>query len=170
MKWLTVGKNPARMAKRVPRQAPSGARGGEADMSLLVGAYERQLDDKGRVALPSRFRGLLGDECYLAKGKGKCISVVPASIFEAEAEVMRAREAAGEVSTNRLRAVAGSAQQVTVDKQGRVNIDEALRSFAGLAPNASVTVAGSFDRLEIWAPERYAVVESAGSEDMAGEE
>ncbi len=158
------------MARTSAEAGASGARGGEADMSLLVGAYERQLDDKGRVSLPSRFRALLGEECYLAKGKGKCIAVVPAAIFEAEAEVMRAREVAGEVSMNHLRAVAGSAQQVTVDKQGRVNIDEALRSFAGLTANASVTVAGSFDRLEIWTPERYAMVDSAGSDGMAGEE
>lgn len=136
---------------------------------LFVGAWERQLDDKGRVALPSRFRGGLGEQCYLAKGRGMCVSVVPSATFEAEAEEMRQRVASGEVPLNQLRALAGSAQLVTIDKQGRVNIDEALRTFAGLAPESPVTVAGAFDRLEIWTPDRFAHVDREGSGEMAGD-
>lgn len=123
---------------------------------LFVGAYERQLDDKGRLALPSRFRSGLGEHCYVAKGPGMCLTVVPAAVFEAEAEAMRARVAAKEVPLNHLRALAGSAQQVTIDKQGRINVDEQLRTYAELRTEAAVTVAGAFDRLEIWTPDRYA--------------
>ena len=137
---------------------------------LFVGAYERQLDDKGRVALPSRFRSGLGEHCYLAKGTGKCLTVVPADVFEAEAEQMRARVAAGEVPMNHLRALAGSAQMVAIDKQGRVNVEEHLRTYAGLVTEAPVTVAGAFDRLEIWTPDRYARVDADASNEMAGDE
>lgn len=137
---------------------------------LFVGAFERQLDDKGRVALPSRFRVGLGESCYLAKGKNKCVTVVPAAVFEAEADAMRARVAAGELPLNQLRALAGSAQLVAIDKQGRVNIDEALRDFAGLVPESPVKVAGAFDRLEIWTPDRFALVEAAGDDELGDDE
>ena len=97
---------------------------------LFVGAFERQLDDKGRLALPATFRNRLGEHCYLAKGQDKCVTVVPSATFEEEAEVMAARVRLGDVSRNQLRALASSAILVTLDKQGRVNVDEQLREHA----------------------------------------
>ena len=46
---------------------------------MFVGAFERQLDDKGRLALPAAFRVRLGEHCYLAKGPDKSVTVVPAA-------------------------------------------------------------------------------------------
>lgn len=135
---------------------------------LFVGAFERQLDDKGRLALPATFRDHLGGHCYLAKGQDKCVTVVPASTFEAEAAAMAARVQVGEVSRNQLRALASSAILVSFDKQGRVIIDEQLRTYADLALGEAVTVAGGFDRLEIWRPERFALVNDDGTGDLAG--
>lgn len=136
---------------------------------LFVGAYERQLDDKGRLALPSRFRGDLGEHCYLAKGDNKCVSVVPAAVFEAEAEAIRSRVVAGELPMSHLRALAGSAQVVSIDKQGRINVDEQLLQYAELRTESPATVAGAFDRLEIWTPERFAQVQLTGTDDVAGQ-
>ncbi|MEQ1703209.1 MAG: cell division/cell wall cluster transcriptional repressor MraZ [Ilumatobacteraceae bacterium] len=136
---------------------------------LFVGAYERPLDDKGRLALPATFRDRLGEHCYLAKGQDKCVTVVPSATFEAEAEAMAARVRNGEVSRNQLRALASSAILVSLDKQGRVNVDEQLREYADLALGEPVTVAGSFDRLELWAPQRFALVNDDGTGDLAGD-
>lgn len=135
---------------------------------LFVGAFERQLDDKGRLALPAAFRDRLGEHCYLAKGLDKSVSVVPAATFEEEAALLTARVRTGEASRNELRALAASASLVTLDKQGRVKIDDKLRDYAELALSGAVVVAGSFDRLEIWAPARYEQVDGAGTESMAG--
>lgn len=136
---------------------------------LFVGAFERQLDDKGRLALPAAFRVRLGEHCYLAKGPDKSVLVVPAATFESEASEMRSREKAGELSRNALRALAASASLVTLDKQGRVGVEEQLRAYADIAPNSPVIVAGSFDRLEIWSPERYARINAEGTDSMAGD-
>ena len=135
---------------------------------LFVGAFERQLDDKGRLALPATFRNRLGEHCYLAKGQDKCVTVVPSETFEAEAADLAARVRNGEVPRNQLRALASSAILVSLDKQGRVNIDEQLREYAGLLAGEAVTVAGSFDRLELWAPERFSAVNDDGTGDLAG--
>ncbi len=135
---------------------------------LFVGAFERQLDDKGRLALPAAFRDRLGDFCYLAKGHDKSVTVVPGPTFEEEAELMAARVRNGEVSRDVLRALAGSAELVQLDKQGRVKVGDALRQYAELPLAGGVVVAGSFDRLEIWTPDRYRQVSEAGTESMAG--
>jgi MraZ protein len=137
---------------------------------LFVGAFERQLDDKARLALPAAFRDRLGEHCYLAKGLDKSVSVVPAATFEEEAAIMSARVRSGEVGRDVLRALAASASLVALDKQGRVKIDDSLRQYAELPLSAPVMVAGSFDRLEIWSPERYARVDAAGTESMAGDD
>ena len=137
---------------------------------LFVGVFERQLDDKGRLAVPATFRDRLGEHCYLAKGRDKCVTIVPAETFEAEAAAMAARVGVGEVSRNQLRALASSAVVVTLDKQGRVNVDEQLREYADLAPGEPVTVAGSFDRLELWSTQRFQLVNDDGTGGLAGDE
>ena len=136
---------------------------------LFVGAFERQLDDKGRLALPAAFRVRLGDHCYLAKGPDKSVTVVPSHTFEEEAARMAARVQSGEVSRNELRALAASAVLVTLDKQGRINLDDALRTYGELPTPGPVMVAGSFDRLEVWSLDRYERVNQAGTGELAGE-
>ncbi|CAN5491709.1 division/cell wall cluster transcriptional repressor MraZ [soil metagenome] len=136
---------------------------------LFVGAFERQLDDKGRLALPAIFRDRLRDHCYLAKGRDKCVTVVPSAVFENEAEAMALRVAAGEVPRDQLRALASSANMVQLDKQGRVTLDEHLRMYADVSVGSPVMVAGSFDRLEIWSPERFARENDAGTGGLAGD-
>jgi DNA-binding transcriptional regulator/RsmH inhibitor MraZ len=74
------------------------------------------------------------------------------------------------MSRNELRALAASASLVTLDKQGRVKIEDHLREYAELTLAGPVMVAGSFDRLEIWSPDRYARVDEAGTESRAGAE
>ena len=49
---------------------------------MFVGFHERQLDDKGRLALPSAFRADFGDACYLVYGEERCIDVFPRDAFE----------------------------------------------------------------------------------------
>lgn len=137
---------------------------------LFVGALERQLDDKGRLALPAGFRDRLRDHCYLAKGRDKCVTVVPAAVFEAEAAAMAARVESGDVPRNQLRALAASAKLVQLDKQGRVTLEEHLREYADVSLGTPVIVAGSFDRLEIWSPDRYAQVDDAGTGGLAGDD
>jgi MraZ protein len=136
---------------------------------LFVGTHERQVDDKGRLALPASFRAHLGEHCYLVFGDDQCINVVPAATFEAMAEQLMARVERGEISLQRQRAVSSSATLVTVDRQGRVNLDDKLRAYAGLNTDAKVVVTGNFKVIEIWSTERFAQVNAAGTDDLRGE-
>lgn len=135
---------------------------------MFVGVYERQLDERGRVALPSSYRGELGDHCYLFFGDDGCVSVRSVESFEAEAADLVAKAKRGEVSRNRLRAFASSATQATIDKQGRVTLDVRLREHAGLAPQAAVVVLGNIDQIEIWEPDAHRRNEAAGQYEIVG--
>ena len=134
---------------------------------LFVGTHERQLDDKGRLALPVAFRTLLGEHCYLAKGKDKCVEVIPAETFEADAAATMAAVNRGEASRQSRRALANSASLVAFDKQGRMKVDDALREYAEIPLDSTVRITGNFDRIEIWEPARHLAIEAAGDDELA---
>ncbi len=136
--------------------------------AVFVGVHERQLDPKGRLALPAAFRPRLEPRCYLAFGRDKCIDVLTAEAFERVAEEMLEKVRTGEMDRNQQRALAANTLEVTIDAQGRVNLDEKLREYAGISLGSRVVVAGSFDRVEIWDPERHDRNISAGTEQIAG--
>lgn len=134
---------------------------------MLVGTHERQLDDKGRLALPASFRADLQGSCYLAFGEDRCVTIFAAAEFEAMANQMMEQVKRGELSQNRLRAVAGSAALVSIDKQGRITIDERLRDYAQLDAPGKIVVSGRFDRAEIWSETLHESVSAVGEGEMA---
>ena len=135
---------------------------------MFVGVHERQLDPKGRLALPAAFRPRLEPRCYLAFGRDKCIDVLTAEAFEQVANEMMEKVRSGEMDRNQQRALAANTIEVTIDGQGRINLEEKLREYAGVVLGAKVVVAGSFDRVEIWEPERHERNISVGTEKIAG--
>ena len=135
---------------------------------MFVGVHERQLDPKGRVALPAAFRPRLEPRCYLTLGADKCVDVLTAEAFEQVANDAMEKVRRGEMNRNQQRALAANAVEVTIDAQGRINIDEKLRAYAGLNLDSKVIISGSFDRCEIWDPARHARVSEAGTQEMAG--
>jgi MraZ protein len=135
---------------------------------MFVGVHERQLDDKGRLALPSAFRTLLGDSCYLVIGEERCIDVMPRDAFEEMANELMRQARNKEISLNRQRALAHSAALVSLDKQGRVTLDEKMRTYARLSPSSRVVVSGNFDRAEVWSAELYDQIAAAGRGELAG--
>ncbi len=135
---------------------------------MFVGVYERQLDERGRVALPPTFRTELGEHCYLAFGDDGCVSVRSDQSFEAEAGELIEKVKRGEMSRDRQRAFASSATPATVDRQGRITLDATLRAQAKIEPQAAVMVLGSLDQIEIWEPSAFHDHEQAGREEIAG--
>ena len=139
-------------------------------MEGFVGRYERQLDPKGRVALPATFRNRLEPRCYLVLGQDKCISVVTVAESLAWADEMTQAVKRGEKTRAELRAMAANMIEVQVDGQGRITLDENLRQFAGLSAGSKVVVSGAFDSVEIWEPTRFARMLAAGEGVIAGDD
>ena len=81
--WGSVGPAPVTRGSHRDGGVEKGGSG-----AMFFGLHERQLDDKGRVALPARYRDGLGDRCFLAFGD-RCLDVHVADEFEASAGELR---------------------------------------------------------------------------------
>ncbi len=141
---------------------------GKERLKVFVGKYERQLDPKGRLALPSDFRPRFEPRCYLAYGQDGCIEVMTPEAFEQMASELMERQKRGEITLAELRTKASNAFVAAVDGQGRITIDRELRSFAGIEPGSPVMVSGAFDRVEVWQPDAFGRMNAQGGEALRG--
>ena len=121
----------------------------------FTGVFERQLDVKGRLALPASYRARLGASCYLTLGDDSRIEVFTEAMFEEEADRMQALQRQGQISMDRLRAFSARAIAVEPDAQGRIYLDERLRKHANLETRGPAIVFGRLDRIEICSVERH---------------
>lgn len=123
-------------------------------VGMFLGTHLPRLDDKGRLILPSKFRGRLSDGLVLAKGQEHCLYVFPAEEFAAiAANVTRGPLSARPVRDVARMLLAGAFDEVP-DKQGRITIPPQLREYAGLTRD--VAVVGMGNRLEIWDADAWA--------------
>ncbi len=122
---------------------------------MLSGLFIHNIDDKGRVVLPARFRSLVGERFILTKGIHGCIFLFP------EAEWLKIAESLGKQSfLNRdaillQRFLLGAATECSPDPQGRLAIPLPLREYAGIKENGEVVIMGTGQRIEIWSKERW---------------
>ena len=159
--WRVVGKH--RRTAAPPEAGQSGKR-----QPVFVGRHERQLDPKGRLALPSAFRPRFEPRCYLALGRDGCIDVFTPEAFELMATETMEKVKRGDMGRDEQRALAASTFETSVDAQGRISIDRTLREFAGLELSTKVMVSGSFDRVEIWNAQAYDDVVARGGAALKG--
>ena len=136
---------------------------------VFVGRHDRQLDPKGRLALPATFRQKFESQAYLSFGENGCVDAFTPEEYEQMAQETLERVKRGELSRNRLRALSANTYQVPIDAQGRVLVDQKLREFAELALGTRVVVIGALDRVEIWNADKFETVEARGGEGLRDE-
>ncbi|MDD5084266.1 MAG: division/cell wall cluster transcriptional repressor MraZ [Candidatus Moranbacteria bacterium] len=120
---------------------------------MFIGEYLHSIDAKKRLALPSKFRGELGNKVVVTRGLDNCLFVYPMRVWEALAEKLGSLPV-GEAGTRSfIRLMLSGATDVEMDSQGRVLLPEYLKTYAGL--EKEVTVSGLFNRLEIWDTEKW---------------
>ncbi|MEI6266590.1 MAG: division/cell wall cluster transcriptional repressor MraZ [bacterium] len=120
---------------------------------MFIGEYQHNLDDKGRLAIPAKFRGQLSEGAVVTKGLDNCLSLFTKEGWDFEAERLMNLPLTQAKARAYARFMLSSAFPVEIDKQGRVNVPQALRSFAGIS--GSTVVTGLGDHVEIWAPEAW---------------
>ncbi len=121
---------------------------GEKVNSLLTGEYIHSIDSKGRLIVPSKFREILGDDFVITKGLDGCLFLYPVDEWKIFEQKLRTLPLTNKNARTFTRFFLGSAVDGTLDKQGRVLISSALRSFAGL--DKEVVLVGVLERVEIW--------------------
>ena len=115
---------------------------------MLLGTHAPKLDEKGRVILPAKFREDLSAGVVLTRGQDRCLYVFSTKEFESVNETIRQAPITSKQARDYLRIFLSGASDEIPDKQGRVTIPQALRSYAGLGKELVVIGVGS--RAEIW--------------------
>jgi len=115
---------------------------------MFLGTHAPKLDEKGRIILPAKFRDELASGLVLTRGQEHCVYVFSQREFEALHEKIRQAPVTSKQARDYLRVFLSGASGEVPDKQNRVTIPAALRSYAGLDRDLVVIGAGS--RAEIW--------------------
>lgn len=121
---------------------------------MFLGEYSHNLDDKGRLTLPARWREDLGESVVITRGMERCLFVFRASDLEKFLDSINTVGITGADARGLSRFFSSKATEDTPDKQGRITIPQNLRDFAGL--NGEVLVVGAHDHGELWSPALYA--------------
>jgi MraZ protein len=115
----------------------------------LLGQHRYQLDPKGRIALPAKFRDAFADGVYLTLGQDGCLFAYPREEWERRSGEVRSSPLSGREGRDYARMFFGNADRVELDGQGRLVVPQGLRARVGLQREAIVLGVG--ERLEIWA-------------------
>ncbi len=133
---------------------------------MFLGRHEHTVDNKGRVAIPAKFRAELGERMYVTRWLDKCLALYSAPVFEALASKISSLSMADQNARQLRRIFFSDAAEVEFDRQGRINLPAHLREFAGIgADEAASIVVGMNDFVEIWAKDRWLEVQNIVDED-----
>jgi MraZ protein len=132
----------------------------------LLGQHRYQLDSKGRIALPARFRDAFSQGVFLTLGQDGCLFAYPRDEWQRRSDEVRSRPLSGQEARAYARMFFGSAEAAELDTQGRLVIPQRLRNQVGLG--REVVVVGVSERLEIWGSESWERYEQAYGGAYAG--
>ena len=138
---------------------------------MLKGEYSHNIDAKGRLIIPAKFRDDLGEHFVITKGMENCLYVYPEDEWNIFEEKLNALPTTTDKNARKFAYFfQGSATDGELDKQGRTLIPAVLRDYAMLGKE--VVFIGMGKRAEIWDKTRWdaknAEVE-ADIEDIASE-
>jgi MraZ protein len=120
---------------------------------VFTGEYRHSVDEKGRIAVPAKFRTQLESGAVISRWLDSCLAIHTRSGWDALADKVAGLPITDSNSRLFQRYVFAGAFEAELDKQGRVVVPAYLREWADLEGEA--VVVGSRDHAEIWSPARW---------------
>ncbi len=118
---------------------------------MFLGQFQHNLDDKGRLMIPARFRDLLEGGAYITQGFDKCLMVLTESYFKQVYERIEAMNLTDPTARLLRRLILSNAYPVEADKVGRILVPQNLRIVLGVE-SGELVVAGQGEYFEVWTP------------------
>lgn len=131
---------------------------------MLMGEYKHTIDTKGRLIIPAKFRGDLGERFIVTRGLDGCLFGYPMEEWSALEQKLKMLPLAKKETRAFARFFYSAATECELDKQGRINIPQPLRKHAGL--EKSCYVIGVSDRFEIWSEDRWTTFSEEAEESF----
>ncbi|MCD6500762.1 division/cell wall cluster transcriptional repressor MraZ [bacterium] len=115
---------------------------------MFLGEYTYTIDDKKRLAIPAKFRQLLGKKAIVTRGLDNCLFLYPVREWEKLAKKLSQLPLSQADARGFVRIMLAGAMEVNLDRLGRILIPDYLKKYAHLSKK--VVIAGLYNRIEIW--------------------
>lgn len=120
---------------------------------MFMGEFHHNVDDKGRLIIPAKFREELGEQFVITRGIEYCLYAYSQNSFEKIVKQLETLPFTKKDARNFARFFLSGATVAEFDKQGRINIASPLISYANIKKECIIIGVG--DRLEIWSSENW---------------
>jgi MraZ protein len=133
---------------------------------MFIGEYQHALDDKGRLAVPVKFRADLKAGAVVTRGLDNCLFLYTKKAWSELATKLAKLPIAKANTRAFARLMLAGAMDVEIDGQGRMLVPDYLREYAGI--KRQLVVAGLYDRLELWDQKKWQSYKK-GTEKKSGD-
>lgn len=120
---------------------------------MFIGEYHHNIDEKGRLIMPSKFRYDLGESFVITRGLDSCLFVYKESSWNNIANKLSELSFTKKDVRSFQRFLLSGASICEFDKQGRINISGPLMEYAKL--DKECVIIGVNDRIEIWSKDNF---------------
>ena len=115
---------------------------------MFIGEYIHTIDNKRRLAIPSKFREALGKKAIIAQGLDNCLVIYPLEEWKKRAEKLE-NLPDGQIDARVFtRIMLSGASDAELDKLGRILVPEHLKNHAFLKKN--IAIIGLSNKIELW--------------------
>lgn len=118
-------------------------------MDMFMGEFRHNIDEKGRIIVPAKFRDDLGETFVLTRGLDQCLFVYAMDEWKILENKLKNLPLTKKDARSFTRFFFSGAVECGIDKQGRINIPQTLRTYSKL--NKECVVVGVANRIEVWA-------------------
>lgn len=115
---------------------------------MFIGEYTYSIDEKKRLAIPAKFRQLLGKKAVITRGLDNCLFLYPAKEWQNLAKKLSKLPLAQADARGFARLMLTGAMEAKLDNLGRILVPDFLKKYAQL--KKKVIIAGVYNRIEIW--------------------
>jgi len=123
---------------------------------MFIGQYEHQLESKGRLSIPKKFRSQLDEGAIVSQGLDGCLFLYPKSTWEQLIQKLSQLSLTKTDARQFVRSITFGASEVEIDQLGRILIPDYLKKWSGI--ESSCIVAGALERIEIWDKNRFEAI------------
>lgn len=132
---------------------------------MFMGEYRHNIDTKGRLIVPAKYREHLGESFVITRGLDQCLFGYPFSEWKSIEEKLKALPLTKKDARAFTRFFFSGAVECELDKQGRVNLPSSLLDYAKLEKEC--VILGVSNRFEIWSKDIWEDYFSTSEESFA---
>ena len=131
---------------------------------MFIGEYYHNLDAKGRIIIPAKFRDELNGTFILTRGLDGCLTIYSTEKWEKIFEEINKLPETKKATRQYIRMLTANACECTLDNQGRILIPANLSGSVNITKEC--VVVGANSHVEIWDKATWNVYMDDASENF----